>query len=161
MDADTQAKLRRGIEALVQSAAAQSREHGHCSIEISRHGAAGGQSAWMAVYARLEGQLEFTPLTPAQQLGLSVLIEDETVLPQALADYLLDYGHEYAEAVRQQARTEERQKCVAALEFASRQMRILLEEAPEAPFTVTPERVIELLEWARNEVESDDQPAGG
>lgn len=36
------------------------------------------------------------PLTTAQQLALSVLVGDESVLPQALADFMIDSGVEYA-----------------------------------------------------------------
>jgi hypothetical protein len=41
-------------------------------------------------------EIDRSKLTAAQQLALSVLLGDEMVLPQALADYLLDQGHEYA-----------------------------------------------------------------
>lgn len=48
-------------------------------------------------------------LTPAQLLGLAVLLKDEAVIPQVLADFLLDAGHEYATAVAEKARREERE----------------------------------------------------
>lgn len=56
----------------------------------------------------------YPPLTTAQQLALSVLVGDEGVLPQAIADYLLDQGHEYATAIRQA----ERERVLAIIEYA-------------------------------------------
>ncbi len=56
---------------------------------------------------------DIPPLTTAQQLALSVLLGDESVLPQAMADYLLDQGHEYATAVAEKARAEERERIAA------------------------------------------------
>ena len=55
------------------------------------------------------------PLTTAQQLALSVLLGDEAVLPDALADCLIDQGHEYAAAVAEKARREERRRIVGLI----------------------------------------------
>ena len=95
---ETRAELRRGIELILRSVSAG-------------YGVKSGRPAYMLSggYAhnlytdRIPNGIEchnFPPLTTAQQLALSVLIGDESVLPQALADYLLDQGHEYATAVR-------------------------------------------------------------
>ena len=63
------------------------------------------------------GNVEPPPLTTAQQLALSVLIgEPDTVTMSALADMLLDMGHEYATAVAEKARAEERQRCAVLVE---------------------------------------------
>jgi hypothetical protein len=60
------------------------------------------------------------PLTPAQQLGLSVLVEDESTLPQALADFLLDIDQEYASAIARRVRTEERRAIALKLRKLNR-----------------------------------------
>ena len=94
MTDETRAELRRGIELILRSVSAG-------------YGVKSGRPAYMLSggYAhnlytdRIPNGIEchnFPPLTTAQQLALSVLIGDESVLPQALADYLLDQGHEYA-----------------------------------------------------------------
>ncbi len=59
---------------------------------------------------------ELPPLDPGQQLGLSVLLKDAAVTPQVLADYLLDAGHEYATAVAERAKKEERARIVALVD---------------------------------------------
>jgi len=52
------------------------------------------------------------PLTPTQLLGLAALLEDDTFIPNALADFMLDKGYDYAVAVAEKARKEERE-CIA------------------------------------------------
>lgn len=49
------------------------------------------------------------PLEPDQHLGLSALLRDPDMLPQALADYLLDQGHEFAQACFEKGRAKERE----------------------------------------------------
>lgn len=158
MDDDTRVELRRGLEALVRAAEAQSRRDGYCSVTVSRSGMAGGGRVWQSVYLKVNDTDDLPPLTPAQQLGLSVLLQDDAVIPQVLADFLLDAGHEYAAAVAAKAaadaRAEERRRCVEAVRFATTQMRVLVEVDPDAP--LSPQGVVELFEWARGEIE---QPA--
>ena len=116
MTDETRAELRRGIELILRSVSAG-------------YGVKSGRPAYMLSggYAhnlytdRIPNGIEchnFPPLTTAQHLALSVLLGDESVLPQALADYLLDHGHEYATAVRDA----ERQRC----------LRVILEAADAA-----------------------------
>ena len=53
-----------------------------------------------------------TELTTAQQLALSVLVgEPDRVVLSALCDLLIEQGHEYAVAVAEKARREERERC--------------------------------------------------
>jgi len=50
------------------------------------------------------------PLPEGKQFALTVLLaEDDTTIANALADYLLDQGHDYATAVAEKARREERE----------------------------------------------------
>jgi hypothetical protein len=164
MDVNTRGRLRQGVEQLVRAAAAQSQKHGRCPVEVSRHGATGSGHEWLSVYLRLDESPDLPPLTPAQQLALSVLLEDEAVVPQVLADYLLDHGHEYATAVAAKAaadgRAEERRRCVEAVRFASRLVREFIETAPGEPLTWSSQGVIDLFEWARGEIEEPPQQAG-
>lgn len=158
MDDDTRAELRRGVEALVRAAEAQSRRAGHCSVTVSRSGMAGGGRVWQSVYLKVDDADDPPPLTPAQQLALSVLLQDDAITPQVLADYLLDAGHEYATAVAGRAaadaRAEERRRCVEAVQYATTQMRVLVEVDPDAP--LSPQGVVELFEWARGEIQRPD-----
>src|SRR4051812_7535352 len=55
------------------------------------------------------------PLDGGQQLGLAVLLRDPTVLTQALADYLLDRGFDYAAAVAEKAAKDERERIAERL----------------------------------------------
>ena len=56
------------------------------------------------------------PLTTAQQLALSVLVgEPDRVVLSALCDLLIDMGHEYAVAVAEKARREERRRIVGLI----------------------------------------------
>ncbi len=50
------------------------------------------------------------PLAPVRLLGLAALLEDEAMLPNALADYLIDQGHGYATAVAEKAARDERER---------------------------------------------------
>jgi hypothetical protein len=157
MDADTRAELRRGIEALVREAVGQSRRHGRCSVLMSRHGEPGGQM-WQSVYLKLNDDTDPPPLTPAQQLALSVLLEDDAVAPQVLADFLLDDGHEYATAVAERAATEaradERRRCVDAVRQSAARVREYADSAPADPLWWDANAVVHLFESARHEMES-------
>ena len=159
MDADTRAELRRGVEVLVRAAGEQSRRHGRCTVMLSRHGEPGGQM-WQSVYLKLNDDTDPPPLSPAQQLALSVLLEDEAVMPQVLADYLLDQGHEYATAVAERAAAEagtrERERCVSAVELATRQVRQYDEAATGEPLWWDAKAVTDLFESARGEMEAGE-----
>ncbi len=95
MTSENRAELRRGIDAVVRAAesAIEIRVESHEPEPHHR------RRACVTVYQVGTGSPpEPKALTTAQQLALSVLLGDESVLPQALADYLLDQGHEYAVA---------------------------------------------------------------
>ena len=157
MDADTRAELREGVETLVRAAGGQSRRHGRCTVLMSRHGEVGVGQVWQSVYLKLDGE-DDPPLTPAQQLALSVLLEDEAVFPQVLADYLLDAGHDYTLAVAAraaaEARADERRKCAESVRNAAEDVRRYAETAPGEPFWFDVDDVVQLLESARTELES-------
>lgn len=54
---------------------------------------------------------EGVPDLPADKvLALSVLIGDESALPQALADYLIEQGHEYATACYEKGKADQRKQ---------------------------------------------------
>jgi len=64
---------------------------------------------------------DFPPLGATKNFALSVLVgETDIVIANALADYLLDRGHEYAQACfekgRAQGREEERRRCLAVVD---------------------------------------------
>jgi len=62
---------------------------------------------------------EAPPLTTAQHLALSVLVgEPDAVVLSALCDCLIEQGHEYAAAVAEKARAEERERCARLIETA-------------------------------------------
>lgn len=115
MTEETRAELRDGIEAVVRAfglkdtilvtTGAKARPAGHYSdaVEITAYVPDG----WTVE--------QTVGLTTAQQLALSVLLGDEAVLPDALADYLIDKGHEYAVAVAEKARREERERIVGLI----------------------------------------------
>lgn len=110
MTDETRTELRRGIELILRSiSAGYGVKSGRPVYMLS------GGYAHNLYTGRIPNGIEchnFPPLTTAQQLALSVLIGDESVLPQALADYLLDQGHEYATAVAERATMAERVRCV-------------------------------------------------
>jgi hypothetical protein len=157
MDTDTRAELREGVETLVRAAGGQSRRHGRCTVLMSRHGEVGVGQVWQSVYLKLDGE-DDPPLTPAQQLALSVLLEDEAVFPQVLADYLLDAGHDYTLAVAaraaDEARADERRKCAVALQHAAEDVRRSAETAPGDTVWWNFDDVVQLIESARTEMES-------
>ncbi len=116
MTEQNRSELRRGLEAVVRAAM------GCTSPAVTVEGPANGHTRFRCLVAVREDDFftapppEPPPLTTAQQLALSVLLSDEAVSPQALADYLLDQGHEYAVAVAEKARAEEReQSAIAAM----------------------------------------------
>jgi len=95
MTDETLAELRRGIEILVR-AVAFDRDVAFCTCH-SLHSVVSSANTFGP----------FPPLTTAQQLALSVLVgEPDTVIASALADYLIESGHEYAAAVADKARRE-------------------------------------------------------
>ena len=117
MTEEARAELRRGIEGLVRAA-------GDCESSVRfvpdwpwfnarsvDPDAVAGETHKVEVRVPGYGTLStLPPLTTAQHLALSVLLGDESVIPQALADMLLDMGHEYATAVAEKARAEEREQ---------------------------------------------------
>lgn len=57
------------------------------------------------------------PLTTAQQLALSVLVgEPDRAVLSALCDLLIEMGHEYAAAVAEKARREERERALKGID---------------------------------------------
>ena len=114
MTDETRAELRRFFAAMVRVAECE-------TLTVEVIGSEPSGNPWARVSAACQvreskarpgSAPELPPLTTAQQLALSVLLGDESVLPQALADYLLDQGHEYATAVAERARAEERERCL-------------------------------------------------
>jgi hypothetical protein len=110
MTDEQRAELRRGIEWLVRVVAA-SQTLSHADIRGS------AVMSWRASYSWCDCHdyqvtargvsntaTDPPPLTTAQQLALSVLIGDESVTADVLADYLLDQGHEYATACYERGR---------------------------------------------------------
>lgn len=88
MSDDDRAELRRGIEAVVRATLAGK------TIRLK---------AGVSGYTTIAGagpfdEGAFPALTPFQQMCLSGLLGDTAMLPQALADYMIDIGHEYATA---------------------------------------------------------------
>lgn len=164
MDANTRARLREAVQFLVQAATAQSERHGHCPVEVSKSATRRSRPHTFFVTLRLDELPDPPPLTPAQQLALSVLLNDEAVIPQVLADYLLDHGHEYAVAVAAKGaadgRAGERRRCVEAVRFATRLVREFIENAPGEQLTWSSQGVIDLFEWARGEIEEPPQAGG-
>lgn len=161
MDADTRAELREGVETLVRAAGGQSRRQGRCTVLMSRHGEVGVGQVWQSVYLKLDGE-DDPPLTPAQQLALSVLLEDEAVFPQVLADYLLDAGHDYTLAVAAraaaEARADERRRCVEALQRAAEDVRQYADASPVDGVWWNFHDVVQLFESARSELYSAGEP---
>lgn len=101
------AELRRGIEGVIRLAVAIP------DPQCRTNGTARENEAWVQArtYKEFLPPGGLPPLTTAQQLALSVLLgEPDTVVESALADMLMDAGHEYATAVAEKARAEEREK---------------------------------------------------
>lgn len=72
-----------------------------------------------AVISSTPGQVgaESPPLTTAQQLALSVLVgEPDRAVLSALCDLLIEQGHEYAAAVAEKARREERERILKGID---------------------------------------------
>ena len=112
MTEETRKELRDGIEAVVRAfglkdtilvtTGAKARPAGHYSdaVEITAYVPDG----WTVE--------QTVGLTTAQQLALSVLVgEPDRVVLSALCDLLIDQGHEYAVAVAEKARRDERERC--------------------------------------------------
>jgi hypothetical protein len=93
---ETRAELRRGVEAVVRTAL-----HYNRIIVYSPEGVNGDHPTVIARIPYAGSVGDTPPLTPAQQLAISVLLgEPDTVVASALADMLLDQGHEYATAIK-------------------------------------------------------------
>ena len=98
MTDQTRQELRIGIEAVVRAAQSGWRV-GTVKTVADIDGDPESVTTFDLVASRSRpGPWQSPPLTPAQHLALSVLLGDPATLPQALADYLLDAGHEYATA---------------------------------------------------------------
>ncbi len=116
MTDNTRAELRRGIERLV-------READSCievRVENNEPAPHHRRRATVSVYQVGTGMPQPTPpLTTAQQLALSVLVgEPDKAVLSALCDLLIEQGHEYAAAVAEKARAEERERCATLIETA-------------------------------------------
>lgn len=119
------ADLRTGIEFVVQVARAEGGVSHH--LEMTTASPDGGIrelrfnfKLWETAFTAFGKSFTPPPLNPACILALNVLVGDPTTLPQALADYLLDQGHEYATAVfekgKAQGREEERKRCLTVVD---------------------------------------------
>lgn len=97
MTDENRAELRRGLEMLVR-ASARIHANGWPAVNIRTqeyHYSDGTPAVTRSV--EIDGFHPGTPpLTTAQQLALSVLLGDESAMPQALADFMIDSGVEYA-----------------------------------------------------------------
>lgn len=111
----TRAELRRGLETLARVAGVM--REPVVSVTTGRFHLSVGAEVRVVEGAEV---LRIDPppeLTTAQHLALSVLVgEPDTVIASALADYLLDQGHEYAAAVAEKAKKEERSRCAAMVD---------------------------------------------
>ena len=106
MTEETRSELRRGIEAVVRAIAVDHPVHGPPSVNATM----GYDCTTLDVDYHHESD-KHPPLTTAQQLALSVLVgEPDRVVLSALCDLLIDQGHEYAVAVAEKARREERER---------------------------------------------------
>lgn len=103
MTDEVRADLRRGIESAVRSG-----EVGYVTVSVGGDFPHDEATRIIVHPPNYVAARECPPLDTAQQLALSVLLGDPAALPQALADYLLDQGHEYAAAVAEKAVREER-----------------------------------------------------
>ena len=106
MTEETRAELRRLLEGVAQA---------YIADTVVVKGDSGRRTGFdklcsdVAVYYT---PCEPPPLTTAQQLALSVLLgEPDRVVLSALCDLLIEQGHEYAVAVAEKARREERERC--------------------------------------------------
>lgn len=107
MTDENRAELRRVVEALVRRSLCDDATN----VYIGSNGSGDGDQMYFVTSFKSDESVALPPLTTAQQLALSVLIgEPDTVIQSALADMLLDMGHEYATAVAEKARAEEREK---------------------------------------------------
>ena len=106
MTEDQVARLRRGFEAIIRLV----RGNGDPGLAVNT---IDPYYPAISVYDAVKiGNHPLPGLEAKDHLALSVLLGDEAVLPDALADYLLDQGHEYAVAVAEKARREERRRIV-------------------------------------------------
>lgn len=108
MTDETRARLRGAIELLVSYAARLDGE-ARVQTDSGRLGAyvtyTDHVGVMVVVSTRPEQLGPPTPaLTPFQHMCLSGLLGDPDQLPQALADYMLDQGHEYAAACYQKGK---------------------------------------------------------
>lgn len=72
---------------------------------------------------------EYKPQVPDADkvMALSVIVGDPNTLPQALADYMIDHGHEYATAAYEKGKADERARCVAICEEKYNQSESVLD----------------------------------
>lgn len=101
MTEETRAGLRHGFEALVRAAGAGWRVEWTATLSEGEYLSPPETITGFSVTANRDrpGPWSTKHLTTAQQLALSVLLEDDAVLPQALADYLQDLGRQPAEVI--------------------------------------------------------------
>ena len=120
MGDESRAELRSGIEALLRTA-----ERGGDVYVIDSPGPRGDPDPPRIPTDRVTAVVAEWPesglvppreLSPEKAFALTVLLgEDDTTIANALADYLLDKGHEYATAVAEKARKEERERIAERL----------------------------------------------
>lgn len=113
MTDETRSELRRVIEAAVRAGGADT------SFRELPGGA--GNYYELSVFSAIV--FDRPALTSAQQLALSVLLGDESVVPQVLADYLLDQGHEYATACYERGRAEAFQGTLSSRQISGEVVR--------------------------------------
>lgn len=127
MTDDTRTELRRGIELFVRLAAkpgvflAEAAVIHHKLVEPHRSGflrsLAVGLVEPLEAGNPLPDDSAMPPLTTAQQLALSVLVgEPDRAVLSALCDCLIEMGHEYAAAVAEKARQEERERVIGHID---------------------------------------------
>ena len=80
-------------------------------------------------------------LTPFKLMCLAGLVGDPAQLESALADYLLDMGHEYAVECYEKGKREERERCVKVCEGVSERLK------SEADLLERQHRVVPPLRW--------------
>lgn len=108
MSDDKRAALRRYLEGMLRIAACP-------DLTTEVIGSLPSANTWAMVSASCQvresaargGEApDLPPLTAAQQLALSVLLGDPDTLPNALADFMLDLGSEYAQACYERGKRE-------------------------------------------------------
>lgn len=116
MNDETRAELRRDLGLIVQVAALPGAFAAPAEVVHDRVNANAYRSWAVGVahpFALDESHPPvLPPLTPGKQLALSVLLGDESVIPQVLAEFMLDAGHEYATACYEKGKRDGVAECM-------------------------------------------------